>query len=137
MRSFFLSFSYAKSVGAHHFHTSAKLNLGVEELFVDLTQQMIATADKEAKQARKNSRNEQQQQQPSGTGDFDVLGRRARRGSNIVITDEAAAAAGSHSSQRQQQPRHSRPGCCGGAAGDGDIVIEGLPVDNNLAASSE
>ena len=32
----FLS-SYAKSVGAKHFHTSAKLNKGIDELFLDLT----------------------------------------------------------------------------------------------------
>ena len=30
-------YRYAKSVGATHYHTSAKLNKGVEELFVDLT----------------------------------------------------------------------------------------------------
>ena len=29
--------SYAQSVGAKHFQTSAKLNKGVEELFFDLT----------------------------------------------------------------------------------------------------
>jgi len=32
---------YAKSVGAKHYHTSAKLNKGVEELFVDLTKRML------------------------------------------------------------------------------------------------
>ena len=30
-------FSYAKSVGATHFHTSAKLNKGIDELFLHLT----------------------------------------------------------------------------------------------------
>ena len=29
--------SYAKSVGAKHFHTSAKLDKGIEELFLDLS----------------------------------------------------------------------------------------------------
>ena len=28
--------SYAESVGARHYHTSAKLNKGIEELFLDL-----------------------------------------------------------------------------------------------------
>ncbi len=28
--------SYAESVGAKHYHTSAKLNKGIEELFLDL-----------------------------------------------------------------------------------------------------
>ncbi|XP_049884693.1 ras-related protein Rab-21 [Pectinophora gossypiella] len=32
--------SYANTVGAKHFYTSAKLNQGVEELFLDLTQEM-------------------------------------------------------------------------------------------------
>lgn len=29
--------SYAASVGAKHFHTSAKLNKGIEEMFLDLS----------------------------------------------------------------------------------------------------
>ena len=36
----FLSFSpdrYAQTVGARHFHTSAKLNKGIEEMFFDLS----------------------------------------------------------------------------------------------------
>lgn len=32
---------YAKSVGAQHFLTSAKLNKGLEELFIGLTRQMM------------------------------------------------------------------------------------------------
>ncbi|KAJ8868034.1 hypothetical protein PR048_031843 [Dryococelus australis] len=35
---------YARSVGAKHFHTSAKLNHGIEELFLELTQRMIERA---------------------------------------------------------------------------------------------
>ncbi|XP_076061024.1 RAS oncogene family member Rab21 isoform X2 [Oratosquilla oratoria] len=35
---------YAKEVGAVHFHTSAKQNKGVEELFLDLTSRMLETA---------------------------------------------------------------------------------------------
>jgi len=33
---------YAASVGAKHYHTSAKLNKGIDELFLDLTKRMIA-----------------------------------------------------------------------------------------------
>jgi len=33
--------SYAESVGATHFHTSAKLNKNVNELFLDLTKKML------------------------------------------------------------------------------------------------
>ena len=36
-------------MGARHFHTSAKQNRGIEDLFLDLAQQMMATADKKAK----------------------------------------------------------------------------------------
>ncbi|GAB6028642.1 Ras-protein Rab-21 [Chamberlinius hualienensis] len=35
---------YAQSVGAKHYHTSAKLNRGIEEMFLDLTQRMLETA---------------------------------------------------------------------------------------------
>jgi Ras-related protein Rab-21 len=33
--------AYANSVGAKHFNTSAKLNKGVDELFLDLTKRML------------------------------------------------------------------------------------------------
>ncbi|XP_076657809.1 RAS oncogene family member Rab21 [Halictus rubicundus] len=36
---------YAKQVGAMHFHTSAKLNQNIEEMFLDLTRRMIQHAD--------------------------------------------------------------------------------------------
>lgn len=35
--SLFVDDRYAESVGARHFHTSAKLNKGIEELFLDLS----------------------------------------------------------------------------------------------------
>ncbi|XP_013785530.1 ras-related protein Rab-21-like [Limulus polyphemus] len=37
--------AYSASVGAKHFLTSAKLNRGIEELFVDLTKRMIEVAE--------------------------------------------------------------------------------------------
>uniref|UniRef100_A0A3Q2ZU18 Ras-related protein Rab-21 n=1 Tax=Kryptolebias marmoratus TaxID=37003 RepID=A0A3Q2ZU18_KRYMA len=39
--------SYAESVGAKHYHTSAKLNKGIEELFLDLCKRMMETAQLE------------------------------------------------------------------------------------------
>ncbi|XP_076297946.1 RAS oncogene family member Rab21 isoform X1 [Lasioglossum baleicum] len=36
---------YAKQVGAMHFHTSAKLNQNIEDMFSDLTRRMIQHAD--------------------------------------------------------------------------------------------
>lgn len=38
--------SYAASVGAQHYETSAKVNEGIEELFLDLTNQMVEVRDK-------------------------------------------------------------------------------------------
>ncbi|KAI7789670.1 ras-related protein Rab-21 [Triplophysa rosa] len=35
---------YAESVGAKHYHTSAKLNKGIEELFLDLCKRMMESA---------------------------------------------------------------------------------------------
>lgn len=39
--------SYAASVGAKHFHISAKLNKGIEEMFLDLSKAMIEKAASE------------------------------------------------------------------------------------------
>lgn len=39
--------SYAASVGAKHFHTSAKLNKGIEEMFLDLAKEMIEKSDQD------------------------------------------------------------------------------------------
>lgn len=39
--------SYAESVGAKHYHTSAKLNKGIEELFLDLCKRMMEMAQAE------------------------------------------------------------------------------------------
>eukprot|EP01098_Paradermamoeba_levis_P006954 TRINITY_DN2886_c0_g3_i1.p2 TRINITY_DN2886_c0_g3~~TRINITY_DN2886_c0_g3_i1.p2 ORF type:complete len:103 (-),score=43.24 TRINITY_DN2886_c0_g3_i1:378-686(-) len=36
--------SYAAKVGAKHFHTSAKLNKGVEEMFLDITKRLLQQA---------------------------------------------------------------------------------------------
>lgn len=38
---------YSKSVGATHFQTSAKANRGIEELFLEITQQLLKAADRE------------------------------------------------------------------------------------------
>lgn len=47
---------YAKQVGATHFHTSAKLNRNIEDMFLDLTRRMIVHAD-QAEQKSTLSRN--------------------------------------------------------------------------------
>lgn len=38
---------YSKSVNATHFLTSAKVNRGIEELFLEITQQLLKAADRE------------------------------------------------------------------------------------------
>ena len=109
MKNYF-HFSYAKSVGAHHFHTSAKRNQGIEELFLDLTQQMIQTSDK----GGGNGNN------PLSGGP--TSGASSRRGGSITVVEDS------------QIPK-AKSNCCGGG-GDASVV-QGLPVDNNLAASSQ
>ncbi|KAK3597304.1 hypothetical protein CHS0354_010935 [Potamilus streckersoni] len=44
--------SYAASVGAKHFHVSAKLNKGIEEMFLDLSKNML---EKVGQDGQKNS----------------------------------------------------------------------------------
>jgi len=46
---------YAASVGAKHYHTSAKLNKGIDELFLDLTKRMIAKGGTQQKQSQTTS----------------------------------------------------------------------------------
>lgn len=49
--------SYAASVGAKHYHCSAKLNKGVEEMFLDLAKNMIEKSDQDpVTRPGKNSR---------------------------------------------------------------------------------
>lgn len=53
-------FSYANKVGAIHFQTSAKLNKGVEEMFLALTQKMLEhAAEQEEKTATLTRTNSQ------------------------------------------------------------------------------
>ena len=44
-----VSLRYAKSVGALHFNTSAKLNNGIDEMFLHLSQQMMSKHDEKVK----------------------------------------------------------------------------------------
>lgn len=54
------TFRYANKVGAIHFQTSAKLNRGVEEMFLTLTQKMVEhAAEQEEKTATMNRTNSQ------------------------------------------------------------------------------
>lgn len=52
--------TYAASVGAKHFHTSAKLNKGIEELFLDLSKRMIEKADDDLQRGGTSSRGSSQ-----------------------------------------------------------------------------
>lgn len=42
---------FSDQVGAVHFHTSAKQNQNIEDMFVDLTRRMIHYADEEQKKS--------------------------------------------------------------------------------------
>ncbi|CAD6241478.1 GSCOCG00009275001-RA-CDS [Cotesia congregata] len=76
---------YAKQVGAVHFHTSAKQNRNIEEMFLDLTKRMMAHADeieqKKSSLSRVNSN---------------------RR--NVVVVEDDV-----------EQTQSTRSSCCGGS----------------------
>lgn len=79
--------TYAKDVGAEHYSTSAKLNKGINELFMKLTERML------------NAGNEDKQVE-----EVVSIGRRPGKGP-IVITEQNANQEASSSS--------SSGGCCG------------------------
>lgn len=81
--------TYAKTVGAKHFHTSAKLNKGIEEMFFELSKQMLERQERsDAKVARDG-----------------VVDKGNSRRKNVVIVDE------------QPAQRQGGGGCCGGGGG--------------------
>ncbi|XP_061195920.1 ras-related protein Rab-21-like [Saccostrea echinata] len=49
--------AYAASVGAKHFHTSAKLNKGIEEMFLDLSKGMIEKAGEDNNRNQRDGTN--------------------------------------------------------------------------------
>ena len=98
---------YAKSVGAKHHHTSAKLNRGIEELFLDLSQQMIAKADQKPKNG-------------SSSGS-------RSRGNNITIADD--------SQLLQSRQKSGCCGGGGGAANNDASLSNDLSTRNNLSES--
>jgi len=77
---------YAKSVGATHFHTSAKLNKGIEEMFLELSQQMMERA------------------QENDSQKANILGRSSSMRRNVVVVEDELANTG--------QPE-IKTGCCG------------------------
>ena len=94
-------------MGAKHHHTSAKLNRGIEELFLDLSQQMIAKADQKPKNG-------------SGSGS-------RSRGNNITIADD---------SQLLQSRQKSGCCVGGGGAANNDASLSNdLSTRNNLSES--
>lgn len=99
---------YAKTVNAHHFMTSAKLNRGIEELFLDLSQQMMSKAD------------EKHRNTPSSAISNSFGGNRRGNGNNITVVDDT------------QLPQRQRSSCCGG----GSSVAEGQPDPNSVAVNS-
>lgn len=47
--------AYAKSVGAKHLHSSAKLNKGVDEVFLELSKNMVAVEDSSGSNGQRRS----------------------------------------------------------------------------------
>ena len=66
-------YRYAMSVGAQHYHTSAKMNKGIEELFLDLTQRMISKSE---------------EKRSSAAGSSVAFNNSRGRGNNITIVDD-------------------------------------------------
>ena len=99
LRIFFIEiFRYAKSVGALHFNTSAKLNNGIDEMFLHLSQQMMSKMDEKVKNTPGlNAGNGMRGYSSSGGG--------------ISIVDDT-----------ELPPKKS--GCCGGGSTN---VQEGFP----------
>lgn len=102
--------AYAQSVGARHFHTSAKDNVGVEELFFELATMMIDTAD--AKQARllaerTASQLRRSNSRRSASGGLMVEGAMDGDGDDGTVNMRSEAA-----------PAQGASRCCGGAGGD-------------------
>ena len=96
--SFAENFRYAKSVGALHFNTSAKLNNGIDEMFLHLSQQMMSKMDEKVKNTPGlNAGNGMRGYSSSGGG--------------ISIVDDT-----------ELPPKKS--GCCGGGSTN---VQEGFP----------
>lgn len=67
--------SYAESVGAKHFHTSAKHNKGIDDMFLDISKSMIEKADNNMQNKKTSTTNrksimvvddEQLEQKPKG-----------------------------------------------------------------------
>mmetsp|Transcript_19737 Transcript_19737/g.51384 ORF Transcript_19737/g.51384 Transcript_19737/m.51384 type:complete len:210 (-) Transcript_19737:4256-4885(-) len=75
---------YAQSVGAVHFHTSAKLNRGIEDMFLDLTKRMMKAGG-------------------GGAGDGVARGSSRRRNNIQVVADDAPS---------QHASEEKKGGCC-------------------------
>ena len=84
------NYRYASSVDASHFDTSAKLNRGIEEMFLELSQKMIRRADEKSRKEGNNSPNS-------------FIGTRSGRGNTVTIVDDS-----------EVEPR-KKSGCCGGS----------------------
>lgn len=72
-----LSFRYAAKVGALHFQTSAKINDGIEDMFLSLTEKMMERAA------------QQEQQNP-------ILNRQNSQRRNVVVVEDEQAPTSRH-----------------------------------------
>jgi len=74
---------YAESVGAKHYHTSAKLSKGIEEMFLDLSQRMVEVSEENDRHKSK------------------ILDRGSNHRKNVVVIDDDA------------EENSTKRGCCG------------------------
>jgi len=80
---------YAQSVGATHFNTSAKLNRGLDDVFVDLTKRMLTR--KSSKKKTSTLIADDEPSTFSNTQSSDIRNRDGGRGNAIQIIDDGVA----------------------------------------------
>lgn len=100
---------FAQSVGANHILTSAKLNKGVEEAFMDLTKKMVQKkVDSDSDNGRSAGRRARPEDGSSGhiIANNDIRAGGGSRGLRVVDESETGTVA-----QPQQPPQ--KKGCCG------------------------
>ncbi|OQR82535.1 Rab21/Rab5 family GTPase [Achlya hypogyna] len=108
--------AYAKSVGATHFYTSAKLNRGLDDVFVDLSKRMLARGASRSKKNKPNAfiADDDEPMAPTASAAPSTEGRSrdGARGNTIQIVDDhrPSRASPHHGSAGPGSAKKS--GCC-------------------------
>ncbi|OQS03327.1 Rab21/Rab5 family GTPase [Thraustotheca clavata] len=112
--------AYAKSVGATHFYTSAKLNRGLDDVFIDLSKRMLARGASRSKKNKPNAFIADDEPTPAPSyapsaaaapSAYDTNGRNREgaRGNTIQIVDDHRTTG---NSQTTGPGSAKKSGCC-------------------------